>query len=67
MLMLKERGKTIVLSDHNLNITERLCDRIGILHKGELIAMGTLSELCEKHECGNLEDVFFKLAGRESE
>ena len=67
MLMLKEKGKTIILSDHNLNITERLCDRIGILHKGELIAMGTLSELCEKHGCKDLEEVFFKLAGRDAE
>ncbi|MDR0325948.1 MAG: ATP-binding cassette domain-containing protein [Oscillospiraceae bacterium] len=67
MLMLKEKGKTIVLSDHNLNVTERLCDRIGILHKGELVAIGTLEELCKKHECANLEEVFFKLAGRDTE
>jgi sodium transport system ATP-binding protein len=67
MLMLKEKGKTIVLSDHNLHITERLCDRIGILHKGQLIAAGTVAELCETHRCDNLEDVFFKLAGRDTE
>jgi sodium transport system ATP-binding protein len=67
MLLLKSKGKTIVLSDHNLNITERLCDRIGILHKGELVTVGTLSELCAEHGCASLEDVFFKLAGRESE
>ncbi len=67
MMALKEQGKTIVLSDHNLNITERLCDRIGILHKGILTAVGTLKELCENHGCDNLEEVFFKLAGRSAE
>ncbi|MCL1806090.1 MAG: ATP-binding cassette domain-containing protein [Oscillospiraceae bacterium] len=67
MVLLKEQGKTIILSDHNLNITERLCDRIGILHKGELVALGTLNELCETNGCKDLEEVFFKLAGRDSE
>ncbi|MDR1669566.1 MAG: ATP-binding cassette domain-containing protein [Oscillospiraceae bacterium] len=67
ILDLKNRGKTIVLSDHNLNITERLCDRIGILHKGVLTAVGTLEELCRNHQCANLEEVFFKLAGRSAE
>jgi sodium transport system ATP-binding protein len=64
IFLLKGKGKTIILSDHNLNITERLCDRIGILHKGELVAMGTLEELCVQHGCKDLEEVFFKLAGR---
>ncbi|MDR1692099.1 MAG: ATP-binding cassette domain-containing protein [Oscillospiraceae bacterium] len=64
---LKTRGKTIILSDHNLNITERLCDRIGILHKGVLTAVGTLEQLCREHQCSNLEEVFFKLAGRSEE
>ncbi|MCL2003928.1 MAG: ATP-binding cassette domain-containing protein [Oscillospiraceae bacterium] len=67
MVDLKAKGKTIVLSDHNLNITERLCDRIGILHKGELVAEGTLDELRETHGCADLEEVFFKLAGRDTE
>jgi sodium transport system ATP-binding protein len=67
LFSLKERGKTIILSDHNLNIAERLCDRIGIVHKGSLVAEGTLKELCGKHECANLEEVFFKLAGRDTE
>jgi sodium transport system ATP-binding protein len=67
LFSLKERGKTIILSDHNLNIAERLCDRIGIVHKGLLITEGTLKDLCDKHECANLEEVFFKLAGRDSE
>jgi len=67
ILNLKEKGKTIILSDHNLHIAERLCDRIGILHNGELIAMGTAEELYEQHQCKDLEEVFFKVAGRESE
>ena len=62
---LKAQGKTIILSDHNLDIITRLCDRVGILHKGELLACGTIPELCEKNGCASLEDVFFNLAGRE--
>jgi sodium transport system ATP-binding protein len=64
---LRKKGKTVVLSDHNLDIIERLCDRIGILHHGVLITEGTPGQLCETHKCGTLEEVFFKLAGRGTE
>ncbi|MCR4433174.1 MAG: ABC transporter ATP-binding protein [Caldiserica bacterium] len=45
ILDLKARGKTIVLVTHNLLEAERICDRIGILDKGKLIAEGDLSNL----------------------
>lgn len=45
ILDLRSRGKTIVLVTHNLTEAERICDRIGILDKGKLIAEGDLSSL----------------------
>ncbi len=40
-----EQGCTVFLTTHILEIAERLCDRVGIINKGQLIAIGTLSEL----------------------
>lgn len=45
MLMLKKLGKTVFFNTHILADVEIICDRIGILNKGELIAIGTLNEL----------------------
>lgn len=58
---LKKQNKTIMLSDHNLEIIERLCDRVAILQNGKVMALDTIPELCKKYECEKLEDVFFKL------
>lgn len=44
-----EQGCTVFLTTHILEIAERLCDRVGIIHKGQLIAVGTLSELQHMH------------------
>ncbi len=45
ILMLKKQGKTVFFNSHILSDVELICDRIGILNKGELIAVGTLNEL----------------------
>lgn len=57
----KMQGKTIVLSSHHMDEVEKLCDRIGILHKGEIMDIGTIEELMEKYGCEDLEQVFEKL------
>jgi ABC-2 type transport system ATP-binding protein len=55
-------GKTIFLSTHLLDMAERLCSRVGIIHKGELVAVGRLQELREKVVAGgSLEEVFLKV------
>lgn len=41
----REHGRTVLLSTHNLEEAERLCDRVGILRNGRLLAIGTLAEL----------------------
>lgn len=44
----KAKGKTIILTTHYIEEAETLCDRVGIIHKGRLIALGTPAELKEK-------------------
>ncbi|NVM20369.1 MAG: ABC transporter ATP-binding protein [Desulfobacterales bacterium] len=60
---LAEKGVTIFMSTHTLAIAEEMCDRIGIIHEGRLIALGTASELKDKAgaQVKNLEAVFLKL------
>jgi len=56
------QGKTIFLSTHLLNMAERLCSRVAIIHKGELVAVGPLQALQEQLvPGGSLEEVFFKV------
>ena len=59
-----ERGTAVFLSTHILEIAERMCDRIGIINKGELVAVGTMDEL-RSHGQGqsSLEDIFLGLTG----
>ena len=53
---------TIFLSTHLLNMAERLCSRVGIIHKGEIVAVGPLQALQEKVvPGGSLEEVFLKV------
>ena len=55
-------GKTVFFSTHILEVAEKLCDRIGIIHKGKLIACGTMDEL--KETAANresLENIFLEL------
>jgi ABC-2 type transport system ATP-binding protein len=54
-----DEGMTIFLSTHILDMAERLCSRIGIIHHGELVATGSPQELKEKVTSGGtLEEVF---------
>jgi ABC-2 type transport system ATP-binding protein len=41
-------GKPVVLSSHQLDIVERVCDRVGIINHGQIVAMGTVDELIER-------------------
>jgi ABC-2 type transport system ATP-binding protein len=55
---------TILLCTHDLDEAEALADRTGILHRGELIALGTAEELKERYGAATLEEVFFAATGR---
>ena len=60
-----ERGTAVFLSTHILEIAERMCDRIGIINAGKLIAAGTMDELRTLDKSGeaSLEDIFLSLTG----
>ncbi len=61
---LRSRGATILMSTHVLEIAEQMCDRIGIINKGQLIAEGTMQELRVKAKGqSSLEDIFLELTG----
>jgi len=60
----KVKGKTIILTTHYMEEAEELCDRIGIIDHGKLIALGTPKELVAKGGVKNLEDLFIQLTGR---
>ena len=60
-----DRGAAVFLSTHILEIAERMCDRIGIINQGALIAVGTMAELRGLNKSGetSLEDIFLSLTG----
>ncbi len=61
---LKARGTTVVLTTHYMEEAEVLCDRVAIIDRGHLIALGTPEELRRQNGAANLEEVFLKLTGR---
>ena len=58
-----QAGKTVFMSTHTLKVAEDVCDRIGIINKGRLIALGSIDELRQQAEAdkADLEAVFLKL------
>ncbi|HWD17788.1 MAG TPA: ABC transporter ATP-binding protein [Verrucomicrobiae bacterium] len=62
---LKEKtraGRTVFLSTHQLDVAEEMADRIGIMHRGRMVAVGTAAELRSRAGAsGDLEDVFLAL------
>jgi ABC-2 type transport system ATP-binding protein len=63
------QGRTVFLSTHVLEIAERVCDRVGILDQGQLIAVGTMEALRAQARSTaqtTLEDLFLQLTGGET-
>jgi len=56
-----DKGNTVFFSTHILEVAEKLCDRIGIIHKGRLIASGNMSELRQGDNKDSLENIFLEL------
>ena len=59
----RDRGKTVIFSTHIMSEVERLCDHIGIIHDGKLLAEGTLADLRAKYREHNLEEIMFQIVG----
>jgi sodium transport system ATP-binding protein len=55
---LKNNGKTIIFSSHNMGEVEKICDRVGIINKGKLLAIGTPDELRAISKKHYMEDIF---------
>lgn len=60
-----DRGGTVLMSTHTLDIAETMCDKIAIIQAGKIVAQGTMAELREQTAAGNasLEELFLKLTG----
>jgi ABC-2 type transport system ATP-binding protein len=60
-----DRGGTVLMSTHTLEVAESMCDRIAIIHGGRIVANGTMAEVQEQtsSEDLGLEDLFLKLTG----
>ena len=61
---LKAEEKTIILTTHYMEEAEELCDRVGIIDYGNLIALGAPNQLMNQYDAENLEEVFIQLTGR---
>ncbi len=64
---LRDHGKCILFSTHIMREAERLCDRLAIIHRGHILAEGTLEELRQRHHQHDLEELFFQLISRHDE
>lgn len=61
VLQCKEAGKCVVFSSHIMSEAEKLCDRMAIIHNGQVLASGTLEELREESGMHYLEDIFLNV------
>ncbi|QBD83682.1 ABC transporter ATP-binding protein [Ktedonosporobacter rubrisoli] len=67
LLQLAQAGTAIMLSTHDLAIAEEICQRVGIIHRGKLLAEGSATELRQLARASNLEAVFLNLTNRQPE
>jgi len=58
---LRDQGKCIIFSTHIMREVERLCDRIAIVNRGQILAEGTGESLMEEHDQPDMEELFFQL------
>jgi ABC-2 type transport system ATP-binding protein len=62
-----QQGGTSFLSTHSMEVAEELCDRVAILHRGSIVAQGTMQQLREQVGAagGHLQELFLRLTGGE--
>ncbi len=60
---LAANGRTILLSTHIIELAETLCNKVGIIDQGKLLALGTINEIQTSTGVTNLEDAFIRLVG----
>ncbi|MSU45836.1 MAG: ATP-binding cassette domain-containing protein [Lacunisphaera sp.] len=62
----RSRGKTVIYSTHVMSEVEKLCDGVGIIHDGRLVAEGTLVQLQARYGEQDMEEIFVKAVGGEA-
>ena len=62
----RNRGKTVIYSTHVMSEVEKICDVIGIIHGGRLVAEGTLADLQLRYGEKDMEEIFVKAVGGEA-
>jgi ABC-2 type transport system ATP-binding protein len=60
-----DKGGTVLMSTHTLEVAEAMCDHIAIIQHGKVVAAGTVADVRREHQAGNasLEELFLKLTG----
>ena len=64
---LRDQGKCIIYSTHIMREVEKLCDRVAIMNRGQILAEGSVAELRETHNETDLEELFFQLLSDEED
>jgi len=64
---LRDAGKSIIYSTHIMTEVEKLCDRVAIIHKGDILATGDQAELCAAEGQSSMEELFFALIDQHDE
>jgi sodium transport system ATP-binding protein len=59
----KKRGKCIIYSTHYMEEAENICDRVVLINKGKVIAIGTPEKICKDTNTTNIRDAFLTLIG----
>ncbi|MCK4544045.1 ABC transporter ATP-binding protein [candidate division WOR-3 bacterium] len=59
--IMKDDGKTIILSTHNMTIAERMCDRLAFINEGKIIKEGHIEDIKELYGSKDLEEIYFNL------
>lgn len=60
-------GRSVFLSTHSLDVAQEVCDRVAILFKGRIVALGTVDELLHTKESTDLEEVFLTITEEETQ
>jgi sodium transport system ATP-binding protein len=62
--LLREQGKCIIFSTHIMREVEKLCDRIAVIHRGRILAIGSVADLEKEYNEPDMEELFFDLISR---
>jgi sodium transport system ATP-binding protein len=63
----RARGKTVIYSTHVMSEVEKLCDIVGIIHHGRLVAEGSPADLAQRYGVADMEEIFVRAVGGEGE